>query len=124
MSKTKRIEGPFQSEYGTFNPGDEAIAITVCTGRVRVARVEYVGYIERQSYDWQLKQQVVKKYAQVKHQVKRFTPFLKGTDEVAKWPYEHNDVQYRHVPGTHISTLQYNRLIPASVTTDELMKVI
>lgn len=124
MSKSKRIVGPFQSEYGTFNPGDTAIAVTVCTGNVRVARVEYVGYIERETYDWKLKIQVVKKYAQVKRQVQRFTPFLKGTNEVAKWPYSMSDVQYRHVPGTHISTMQYNRLIPASATTDELMKVI
>lgn len=30
MSKSKRVVAPFQSEYGTFNPGDAAIAITVC----------------------------------------------------------------------------------------------
>ena len=45
MSKSKRIVGPFTSEFGTFQPGDRANAVTMCTSRTNVARVEYVGYV-------------------------------------------------------------------------------
>lgn len=114
MSKTKRIIAPFTSEYGTFNPGDQAIAITVCTGNVHVSRVEYVGYVERQG----------DKFAQIRRPTKTFTSFWAGTDEKARWPYGDRKVEYRDVHGTIISTLWYNRLLPAGASTDELIKVI
>lgn len=124
MSKSKRIVGPFQSDYGSFNPGDPAIAITVCTGSVNVARVEYLGYIEREVFDWHTKKKDTAKFAQVRRPTNRYTAFYKGTDTVAVWPYDERPVEYRPTPGTTITTLQYNRLIPANVSADQLMKVI
>lgn len=124
MSKTKRIEGPFQSEYGMFNPGDAAIAITVCTGRVCVDRVEYVGYIERDQYNYKTKQYEPTKFAQIRRPTSTFTAFWEGTDEKARWPYGERKVEYRSVAGTLVTTLQYNRLLPASASTDDLIKVI
>lgn len=121
MSKSKRIVGPFQSEYGTFNPGDQAIAITVCRGRVGVTRVEYVGYVERRGYNYHTRQMENMKYAQVRRPIKSFTPFFKGTDTVAKWPYGDQPVEYRYVDKHIITTLQYNRLLPATASTDNLI---
>lgn len=124
MSKSKRVVGPFTSEYGTFNPGDQAIAITVCTGTVNVDRVEYVGYIERESYNWHTKKTESTKYAQIRRPTKTFTPFWAGTEEKASWPYGDRKVEYRDVHGSMITTLQYNRLLPAGSSVDDLIKAV
>lgn len=124
MSKSKRIEGPFTSEFGTFNPGDPAIVVTTCTKRTYVERVEYVGYVERTEYNWKTRMNELKKFAQIRRSISTFTPFWAGTDEKAKWPYGDRKVEYRDVPGTRISTLQYNRLIPASASTDQLIEAL
>lgn len=125
MSKSKRIEGPFTNKFGqTFNPGDQAIAVTTCTGRTNISRVEYVGYIERSRYNWHTKKSEQEKFAQIRRPTSKFTIFWKGTDEKASWPYGDRKVEYRDVHGTTISTLQHNRLLPAGVSTDELMKAV
>lgn len=124
MTKSKRIVGPFTSEYGTFNPGDPAIAITVCTKRVNVSRVWYVGYIERDSYNYKTRQTEKVKFAQVRRPIFTHTVFWAGTEEKAQWPYGDRKVEYRKIPGTIVSTLQYNRIIPASASTDELINVL
>lgn len=124
MSKAKRIEGPFTNEYGTFNPGDSCIAVTVCTGRVNLARVEYLGYVEREDYNYKKGQYEMMKYVQIRRPTSTFKGFYVGTDEPARWPYKDSEVEYRHFPGTVVSTLQHNRLLPASATVDELIKEI
>jgi hypothetical protein len=124
MSKSKRIVGPFTSKYGTFNPGDQAIAITVCTGNVVVERVEYVGYVERNEYNWKTKKTELTKFAQIRRPTKTFTAFWAGTEEKASWPYGDRKVEYRDVIGTLVTTLQYNRLLPASASTDQLIEAV
>ena len=124
MSKSKRIVGPFTSEFGTFHPGCEAIAITVCTGNVHVARVEYIGYVERSVGNWPNAGNRVEKFAQVRRPTKTFTAFWADTEEKARWPYGDRKVEYRDVHSTIVSTLQYNRLLPASASTDELIKAV
>lgn len=124
MTASKRIVGPFTNEYGTFNPGDPCVAITVCTGNVCVERVEYVGYVERNSYNWRSKTSVPTKFVQVRRNNRRYTPFYKGTEEVAKWPYGEREIEYKYVDKLIITTLQDNRILPTQVTTDQLIKEI
>lgn len=124
MSKSKRIEQPFANEYGTFNPGDHCIAITVCTGRVNVARVEYVGYVERRCYNYKTRQTETMKFAQIRRPTRTYTSFWKGTNDKASWPYGERDVEYRYVDSTTITTLNYNRLLPAAASVDQLIKEI
>lgn len=123
MSVSKRIEGPFQSEYGTFNPGDAAIAITVCTGRVCVDRVEYVGYVERNQYNYKTKQYEPTKFAQIRRPVQRGEWYDKTTNERCNWQAGNKNLGFRYVSTIGITTLQYNRLLPASASTDDLIKV-
>jgi hypothetical protein len=113
MSKSKRIVGPITTEYGTFQPGDQAIAITVCTSRVNVARVEYVGYVEHSG----------QMFAQVRRATTRSEWYDKDTGEATRWTPGRN-LGIRYLPATVITTLQYNRLIPASVGVDALIEVI
>lgn len=124
MSKSKRIVGPITTEYGTFQPGDEAIAVTVCAHQVHVARVTYVGYIERETYNWQKKEYTKAKYAQIRRPTRKFTIFVKGTDTKAEWPYSNDEVEGRWIDGTIVTTLNDNRLIPAVASADALMQAI
>ncbi len=121
MSKTKRIVGPFTSEFGTFNPGDACIAVTVCTKNVSVARVTYVGYIERQNYNWQTKQSETMKYAQIRRPAKKLQWFNEETGETCNW---FSGAKARWIDTDIVSTLQYNRLLPADTTTDGLIKAL
>jgi hypothetical protein len=123
MSKSKRIVGPFTSEFGTFQPGDKAIAVTMCTSRTNVARVEYVGYVEREDYNWNTKKSETMKFAQIRRTTLRTEWYDKDTNEKCNWRSGKN-MGVRHVPATIITTLQYNRLIPDTATTDELMQAI
>lgn len=124
MSKSKRIIGPFTSEYGTFNPGDQAIAITVCTGNVCVARVEYVGYVERKEYNWKTKTYEMQRFAQIRRPSQRGEWYNKVTNEKCDWRANSSDLGFRYIPTTTVTTLNHNRLIPAACSTDELIKVI
>lgn len=116
---SKRIEKPYTNKFGTLNPGDKCIAVTVSTQRVRVTEAEYVGYIERSDWRGGNPQQFV----QVKRPAKIFEGvFYKGTDEPAGWPRDPDrEVEYRSREGFKISTLQYNRVFPLPVSTDDLM---
>jgi hypothetical protein len=125
MSKSKRIEGPFTNKFGqTFNPGDQAIAVTTCTGRTNISRVEYVGYIERSRYNWHTKKTDKEKFVQIRRPTSKFTSFWKGTDEKASRPYGDREVEYRDVSSTIISTLQYNNIIAATASVDEVIKAV
>lgn len=112
MSKSARIEGPITNEYGTFYPGDEVIAITVSTKRVKVQRAKYIGYIERQVYNRRTQSHDVYRRIQVERPAKIWSVFWKGTDEKATGPRGDREVDYRWLDGTKICTLVYNRILP------------
>lgn len=122
--RSKRVVGPFTSEYGTFNPGDPAIAVTVCRGNVYLARVEYVGYVERDVYDYRSKSYVAEKFAQVKRPTKIGEWYDKQTGEKSDWRAGDPNLGRRYVDASRISTLQHNRLIPATATADDLIKAV
>lgn len=123
MSKTKRIVGPFTSEFGTFNPGDAAIAVTVCTGRTCVDRVEYVGYVERNQYNWKTKEYEAMKFAQIRRPSEQLEWYNKTTGEACNWSRDEN-ISHRYITKHIVTTLQYNRLLPAVTDTDGLIKAI
>lgn len=121
---SKRIEGPIELEHGTFKPGDQCIAVTVCTGRVNVARVEYVGYVVHKQYDYRAKKYEDVKRAQIRRPTKRGEWYNKATGEKTQWRPNDGSIALRYVDGTVISTLYYNHLLPAATTVDQLMKEI
>ena len=116
MAKSKRIVAPFTNQWGdVINPGDKVFAITVCTGRTNVDKVEYVGYIQHShSVSVQVRRPHIYRQA-----------FYKGTDQHATWPFESNrEVEWRKRETTWITTLQYNRIIPCTVTPEQLAEKI
>lgn len=131
MSKSKRIVGPFVNDFGhIINPGEKAYAVTTCTGRVKVKEVTYVGFVEREVYDWQEKKRMMKKYAQIKTSAKKTEFFAKGTNDKFAWGFFNNNIpgdqQYdrREVSFDQISTLQYNRILPATASLSELASAV
>lgn len=122
---SKRIEGPIELEHGTFNPGDECIAVTICTGHVNVARVEYVGYVVQNRYNYQTRKYEEVKKAQIRRPTKRGEWYNKETGEkTSSWRAGGASIGFRYVDGTVVSTLCYNRLLPAATTGDQLIKEI
>lgn len=118
MSKSNRVEGIYENEFGSFNPGDAVIAITVSTGCLSVSRGTYLGYVEHKG--WRNDKRV-----QVRKKVKRWTPFYKDTSEVARWPYaKDREVGYEYRDAEIVSTLQNNRIIPATVSVDSLIEAL
>ena len=127
MSKSKRVVAPFTNQFGqTLNPGESCIAITTCTGRTSISRVEYVGYIERNSYNYQTRSYEPTKYVQIRRPAKVYKgAFYEGTDEKARWPYDANrKVDYRYEDSKIITTLQYNNVLADKTSVDDLIKAV
>jgi len=122
--KSKRIEGPFTNNYGTFHPGDPCIAITVCTGQVQVTRAQYVGYIERKAYNYRSRQYEPIKFAQIRRPIKISEWYDKTTNEKCNWRPNDSNLGIRYIDSTIVTTLQYNRLLPTQATADDLIKEI
>lgn len=131
MSKTKRIVAPFINDFGqVIQPNEEVFAVTTCTHRTNVFEAKYVGYIERESYDWKEKKSVMMKYAQISTPSTKHVYFKKGTTEPFNWSTYVSgvpgDEQFdrAEVPFNYISTLQYNRILPKHASLSQLAESI
>lgn len=121
--KTKRIVEPFQTKYNqTIQPGDKVFAVTTRTHRVSVREAEYLGYVERKTYNYKTREYEMMKFAQIRSPSKKCVCYFKGTDTEAKWPYDPNagEREWRAIPTTMISTLQYNRIFRAGSSAADL----
>lgn len=131
MSKSKRIVAPFINEFGqVIQPNDVVFAVTTCTHRTNVFEAKYVGYVEREAYDWKEKKKVMQKFAQISTPSFKTTFVKKGTNETFQWnTLDYNrprEEQYDVVktPFNYISTLQYNRILPAYASITQLASVV
>lgn len=131
MSKTKRIVAPFINDFGqVIQPGDSVFAVTTCTHRTNVFEAKYVGYIEREEYNWKEKKHEMKKFAQISTPSTKHVYYKKGTSELFNWgTYVSGvpgDEQFdrAEVPFNYISTLQYNRILPAYASITQLASVV
>ena len=106
MTKSKRIEAAYTNEFKqTFNPGDSCIVVTTACHRVSIERAVYVGYVERNAYDWRSRKYDLQKFVQIKRPI---DTWYKG-----KWQTLER-----------ITTLQDNNILGAGSTADDLMKVV
>jgi hypothetical protein len=131
MSKSKRIVAPFINNFGqVIQPNDEVFAVKTCTGRVSVDLVKYIGYIEREAYDWTESKHVMQKFAQISTPATKNVYYKKGTTELFKWSQyvsgvpSHEQFDVARVPFTQISTLYYNRIIPKTASLNDLASSI
>jgi hypothetical protein len=126
-----RKELPFTNKFGDIiNPGDTVYVVTTCTHRTFVEKGEYVGYVERSGYDYRKKKSVVVPAVQVKKPYTKTIYWDKRTDKEFKWadytsPEDmQENVETRQEQAFRISTLQYNRILPATVSADRLMEAV
>ena len=131
MSKSKRIVAPFINDFGqVIQPNDDVFAVTTCTHRTRVFEAKYVGYVERETYDWKEKKTLMQKFAQISTPSFKYEYVKKGTSEPFNWStLDYNrprDEQYEvvEIPYNHISTLQYNRVLPKNASLNQLAETI
>jgi hypothetical protein len=131
MSKSKRIVAPFINDFGqVIQPNEQVFAVTTCTHRTHVFEAKYVGYVERQDYNWKEKKHEMKKFAQISTPSSRHVYYKKGTTELFQWGSYVNgmpgDQQYDRVevPFDQISTLQYNRILSKNSSLHELASVV
>lgn len=131
MSKSKRIVAPFTNKFGqTIQPGEDVFAITTCTGIVSINQAKYVGYVERQSYDWDTKTYGLEKFAQISTPCTKNVYYKKGTTEPFVWGFYNSGIpgtdQFDRVevPFDQISTLQYNRIIPTTASLNDMASIL
>jgi hypothetical protein len=131
MSKSKRIVAPFINDFGqVIQPNEEVFAVTTCTHRTQVFEAKYVGYVERESYNWKENKYETMKFAQISTPSTRHVYYKKGTTELFQWGSYVNgmpgDQQYDRVeePFNQISTLQYNRILSKNSSLHELASVV
>lgn len=129
MSDRKQL--PFTNKFGdVINPGDAVYVVTTCTHRTHVEKGEYVGYVERHEYVYHKQESVIVPAVQVKKPYTRTIYWDKRTDKQFNWKnyttredFKEN-VETREQRAFRISTLYYNRILPASVSADRLMEAV
>ena len=128
MSKTKRILGQFTNQFGqTFNPGDKVIAVTVCTGRTNIARAEYVGYVERDSYNWQTKTYQKEKFVQIRRPSTTSVAVYGGTTVKVNWATfirGKDEAEWITVEKPIVTTLWYNNILADDSSVDSLIEAV
>ena len=127
MSKTKRIVAPFTNKFGDkINPGDTVYAITVCTKRTNIEKVEYVGYIERQGWNYRTSKHEIVPFVQVRRPTTKSYYVYEGTDTLVNWStFDRTQKTERKEEQTSIiTTLCYNNIIPANSTLDKLAEAV
>lgn len=131
MSKSKRIVAPFINDFGQMiQPNEQAFAVTTCTGRVSVKEVKYVGYIEREAYNWRESKREMQKFAQISTPSKKNVYYKKGTSELFKWSTYvsgvpgHEQYDLVEVAFDQISTLQYNRILSKDSSLSQLASAV
>ena len=129
MSNRKQL--PFTNSFGdVIQPGDSVYVVTTCTHRTHVSKGEYLGYLERSGYDYREKKstmipavQVKVSYTSQRYWDKRTNKYFKWTDYTTQEDFKAN-VESRVEQAFRISTLQYNRILPAGVSADRLMEAV
>ena len=132
MSKSKRIVAPFINDFGqVIQPNEEVFAVTTCTGRVAVKEAKYVGYVERETYNWKEKKHETMKFAQISTPSAKPVYYKKGTEQLFNWSSDYiqgvpGDQQFDRVEVSfdQISTLQYNRVLSKNSSLHQLASVV
>lgn len=130
MKKERKVL-PFTNSFGdVIQPGDDVYIVTTCTHRTHVTKGEYIGYVERSGYDYHKNESVVLPVVQVRVPTTRTIYWDKRTDKPFKWSdYSTSEifsenVETRTEPTFYISTLNYNRILPANTSADRLAEAV
>lgn len=129
--KRERIIKPFTNSFGqVIEPGTPVFVVTTCTKRTNITKGEYVGYIERDSYVWDQEQKTyvskVEPFVQARVEYDKAYYVYKDTEERVNWKTfsSNRDCEWRSEKAHRITTLQYNRILRADSSLDELAAAV
>ena len=129
--KRERIIKPFTNSFGqVIEPGTPVFVVTTCTKRTNITKGEYVGYIERDSYVWDQEQKTyvskVEPFVQARVEYDKAYYVYKDTEERVNWKtYASNrDCEWRSEKAHRITTLQYNRILRADSSLEDMAAVV
>jgi hypothetical protein len=119
--KVQRYVEPFTNQFGDFiKPGDMVYAVTVSTSRTAISKGKYLGVTK--SSGWRGEEV---KRVQLEVDTKKSYWYFTDTGERTTWNEYYNnqkdrDVALGYEPCKRITTLQLNRIMPISISTDRL----
>lgn len=131
--KRERIVKPFTNSFGqVIEPGTPVFVVTVCTGRTSITKGEYVGYIERDAYVYDQEQKTyvskIAPFVQARVEYDKAYYAYKDTGERVDWKTFTSDVAGKCVwmseKAHRITTLNYNRILRADSSLDEMAAVV
>lgn len=131
--KRVRVIKPFTNSFGqVIEPGMPVFVVTVCTGRTSITKGEYVGYIERDvdrfNRETRALETVKEPFVQARVEYDKAYYAYKDTGERVNWKTFTSNVAGNCVwlseKAHRITTLQYNRILRADSSLDELAAVV
>jgi len=129
MKRERKIL-PYTNKFGdVINPGDTVYAITTCTKQTCINKGEYIGYVERDGYDYKTKSYVKMPFVQVKVPAERTEYFDTLKNKKYDWAgytkeYFAEHVERRDIAYDRITTLQYNNILPSNTSVETLAKAV
>ena len=129
-----RVIKPFTNKFGqVIEPGMPVFVVTTCTHQTYITKGEYVGYIERdvlryeQKIDHRVRVTVKEPFVQVRVEYDKTKYIYKDTGERVDWKTfvrdERNTVWVTE-KAHRITTLQYNRILRADSSLEEMAAAV
>ena len=129
--KRERIVKPFTNSFGqVIEPGMPVFVVTTCTKRTYITKGEYVGYIEREVYRYNRETKdlvaVPESFVQARVEYDKAYYVYKDTEERVNWKTftSNRECEWRSEKAHRITTLQYNRILRADSSLDEMAKAV
>lgn len=129
--KRERIVKPFTNKFGQIiEPGMPVFVVTTCTKQTKIIKGEYVGYIERECYVYDREQQKhvwkVAPFVQARVEYRNAYYAYKDTGERVDWRTlnSNREREWRYEKAHRITTLQYNRILRADSSLEEMATAI
>lgn len=129
--KRVRVIKPFTNMLGqVIEPGMPVFVVTTCTHQTYITKGEYIGYIERDVYRYNRETMALVAVPEpfVQARVECYTSgcVYKDTGEKVVWSkYDANrESEWVTTKSTRITTLQYNRILRADSSLEEMAAAV
>ena len=126
--KRERIVKPFTNKFGqVIEPGTPVFVVTTCTRQTYITKGEYVGYIERDAYDCKAKKYVPEPFVQARVEYNLTKIVYKDTGERVNWSTfvrGARETECVTEKAHRITTLQYNRILRADSSLEDMAAAI
>ena len=128
--KRARVIKPFTNMFGqVIEPGMPVFVVTTCTHQTYITKGEYIGYIERDVYRYNHETKLVavpEPFVQARVECNTSGCVYKDTGEKVVWSkYDANrESEWVTTKSTRITTLQYNRILRADSSIEEMAAAV